>query len=213
VTNEAIEKPRTLSTFSQLTMFANILTMIRIVLTPVFIVTFLADDWQWRVASLVIFVAAAITDWWDGYHARKSKSVTKVGRFLDPFADKLLTISAMLTFAWAFKSVAILVMVIIIFTRDFLLTWLRIRAESHGHAFTTLWFAKMKTSVQLTVIITIIVIWGAFSLGQAYNICADCISKSILIHIFEVMIGATLVLAVISAGQYLKRISTGEQLL
>ena len=213
MTNEATEKPRTLSTFSQLTMFANILTMIRIVLTPVFIVTFLADDWQWRVVSLVIFVAAAITDWWDGYHARKSKSVTKVGRFLDPFADKLLTISAMLTFAWAFKSVAILVMVIVIFARDFLLTSLRVRAESNGHEFTTLWFAKMKTSVQLTVIITIIVLWVAFSLGQAYNICADCISKSILIHIFEVMIGATLVLAVISAGQYLKRIATGEQLL
>lgn len=208
-TSSSVTKKRT--HWQELGMFANMLTMARIVLTPVFIWAFLAESWILRIVSLAVFVFAAITDWWDGHHARKSQSVTRVGRFLDPLADKLLTISAMLTFAWAFRSVAMLVMVVIIFARDFLLTSLRARAEKNGHAFKTLWFAKMKTSVQLTVIIMIIALWTIYTMMQRFGIYANIISEDALIVFFNVLIGITTVLALGSAGQYLKRIATGEQ--
>ena len=208
-----VEVTKERSHLQELGMFANLLTMARIVLTPVFVWAFLSESWILRVISLAVFVFAAITDWWDGHHARKSQSVTRVGRFLDPLADKLLTISAMLTFAWAFESVLMLVMVIIIFARDFLLTWLRARAEKHGHPFTTLWFAKMKTSVQLTAIITIIAVWTIYTIMQRFNVFPDIVSQHILVAIFNLLIGVTAVLAIISAGQYLKRIASGEQLI
>lgn len=215
--SSSIQKPpgvtKERSKWQELGMFANLLTMARIALIPVFVWAFLSESWILRVISLAVFVFAAITDWWDGHYARKSQSITRVGRFLDPLADKLLTISAMLTFAWAFESVLMLVMVIVIFARDFLLTWLRARAEKHGHAFKTLWFAKMKTSVQLTAIITIIAVWTIYTIMQRFNIFPDIVSQDTLVGIFNLLIGVTAVLAIISAGQYLKRIATDEQLI
>jgi CDP-diacylglycerol---glycerol-3-phosphate 3-phosphatidyltransferase len=211
--NAAQGQPQTeqMSLWRELMQFANILTLIRIVLTPVFVWAFLSGSWELRVLGLAVFVFAAITDWWDGHYARKSKSVTQVGRFLDPLADKLLTISAMLAFVWEFDSLLMFVLVAIIFVRDMLLTWLRARAEGNGHKFVTLWFAKLKTTVQLTAIITIIVLWCAYTTTLEFGIPIDFIDRDTLILVFDAMIGVTALFAVVSAGQYLRRIATKEQ--
>jgi len=182
------------------------LSLARIALTPIFVWWFLSSHWQLKVLSFVVFVAAAITDWWDGHHARTHKSVTSLGKFLDPLADKLLTIAAMLTFVY--EHLVALWMVAVIFTRDFILTWMRVRAAKRGEPFTTLWLAKLKTTVQLTAIIVIIALWCLYTLAGEFQVCAECISEKQLTLCFNVLIGATMLLALVSGGQYfLKRAS------
>ena len=201
----------TRSRWYELTQFANVLTMLRILLTPLFIWTFLAPGWELRLTSLAIFVFAAITDWWDGHHARKSKSETDIGSFLDPLADKLLTISAMAAFVWEFQSGIMLALVVVIFARDLLLTFLRTRWARRGRAFKTLWFAKLKTSVQLTVIIFIIIAWCAYTLSVEFDVFSNTVTLARLVTIFNVLIGTTAALAVISGAQYIRQIAAPEQ--
>lgn len=79
---------------------ANILTMLRIVLVPVFVVVFFvagAEDTWWRVGAFVVFAVAMFTDYVDGYLARKLDLVTDFGKIADPIADKALMAAAMLS--------------------------------------------------------------------------------------------------------------------
>ena len=198
----AVDTPA-LSRWRDMTTFSNVLTTIRILLTPVFVWCFLSPSWIVRFLSLAVFVFAAITDWWDGHIARKNQSVTSLGKFLDPLADKLLTIAAMLTFVYEFESLLMLSAVVVIFARDLLLTWMRIRASQRGETFATLWLAKLKTTVQLTVIITIILVWCLYSLALEFSICPECVARATLVWMFDGMIAATAVLALISGRQYL----------
>ena len=71
----------------------NILSTIRILLTPVFLVLFFEPELWIKLIALGVYIIAAITDFFDGYYARKYNIETSIGAFLDPFADKLLTLS------------------------------------------------------------------------------------------------------------------------
>lgn len=181
-------------------MFANLLSLARIALTPLFVWWFLSSQWQLRVLSFVVFVAAAITDWWDGHHARTHKTVTNLGKFLDPLADKLLTITALVTFVY--EQLVMWWMVAVIFARDFILTWMRVRAAKRGTRFTTLWLAKLKTTVQLTAIIVIILFWCLHTVARHFNTHPDVVSRDELVLFFNALIGLTVVLALLSAAQY-----------
>ena len=76
----------------------NILTLMRIAMIPVFIVVYYLP-WEWHhFASAAIFGIAALTDWVDGYFARKLNMVTPFGAFLDPVADKLIVVAALVLF-------------------------------------------------------------------------------------------------------------------
>ena len=68
----------------------NRITIARVALIPVIVVLLQFDEVAWRVLALIAFMVAALTDWLDGYLARKLKIVTNFGKFLDPVADKLL---------------------------------------------------------------------------------------------------------------------------
>ncbi|NHZ85872.1 MAG: CDP-diacylglycerol--glycerol-3-phosphate 3-phosphatidyltransferase, partial [Planctomycetia bacterium] len=68
----------------------NILTIFRILLTPLFIICLFYDYPYARLWALIIFIIASITDAFDGYYARKYNQVTRQGKFLDPLADKIL---------------------------------------------------------------------------------------------------------------------------
>lgn len=74
--------------------FPNQLTILRILLTPLFVACLFVDEYNYRFAALVIFFIAVLTDWYDGYIARKFGAVTNWGKFLDPLADKILVLSA-----------------------------------------------------------------------------------------------------------------------
>lgn len=125
----------------------NQLTILRIILTPVFLYLFLSNDSLLIQISLAVFLVAALTDWYDGWLARKYNYITDWGKFWDPLADKILTSTAFLGFV--FVGLVPLWMVVLIIFRDLVVTLLRIYAESRGYNFITSYYAKWKTVLQM----------------------------------------------------------------
>lgn len=127
---------------------ASKITLVRVAFIPVFMVFMYlsggeANSWQLWV-SLAIFVIASLTDYVDGQIARKYDQITDFGKFLDPLADKLLTIAAMTMFceweifpAWA---------LMIVLTREFAVTGLRLVAVGKGKVIAAGWSGKVKTA-------------------------------------------------------------------
>jgi CDP-diacylglycerol--glycerol-3-phosphate 3-phosphatidyltransferase len=128
----------------------NQLTILRIFLTPVFVALFLSENVFLKQLSVPVYIVAALTDWYDGWFARKFRYMTKWGRFLDPLADKILTSSAFIAFA-SLKLVETW-MVVAIVVRDLLITILRSYAEFKDKPVITTKSAKVKTFVQMVFI-------------------------------------------------------------
>ena len=103
-----------------------------------------------RQLSVLVFAVAALTDWYDGWIARKLGKITKWGIFLDPLADKVLTSAAFIAFAWL--NMVDWWMVWIIVVRDVCITLLRSFAEVRGRTLHTNYSAKIKTFTQMTFI-------------------------------------------------------------
>ena len=112
--------------------FANKLTLLRLALVPGFMVFMFFDSFWTRVAALLIFIIASITDWYDGKIARATGTVTVIGTFLDPLVDKMLIAAALVGFV-EFGELHIRAwMVVLIISREFLITGLRSLAASRG---------------------------------------------------------------------------------
>src|SRR6188472_3545632 len=120
--------------------FPNQLSLLRIILAPVFLFLFLSEDPFSKKISLVVFFVAVLTDWYDGWHARKFGQVSKVGIFLDPLADKILTSCAFIGFY--IIGIMPLWMVIVIVVRDITMTVLRSIQELKGKTMKTSFIAK-----------------------------------------------------------------------
>lgn len=123
----------------------NILTLLRVVMIPLFVAAFLAGGISNWVA-LALFIIAAITDALDGYIARKKNLVTDFGKLMDPLADKILVMSAFICFTYAgifHPAVAIVVM-----SREFLVTGIRMIASSKGKIIAADIWGKLKTISQ-----------------------------------------------------------------
>ncbi len=134
----------------------NQLTVLRIILTPIFLYLFLSGDVFLQQISLVVFIVAAITDWYDGWLARKFNYITEWGKFMDPLADKFLTSAAF--FALAAIGILEYWMVWLIVLRDFFITGLRSYAEFKGKSFPTSLAAKWKTFIQMIFLYYLLVI-------------------------------------------------------
>ncbi len=134
----------------------NKLTMIRIILIPIFIIFLLLrkEIPGAEVFSLAVFILAAITDSLDGYIARKHKMVTKFGKIVDPLADKLLISAALITFV-SLNEISIWAAILII-GREFAVTGLRIIAAKDGVIISASIWGKIKTTVQITAVIAVI---------------------------------------------------------
>ncbi len=126
----------------------NQLTILRIILTPVFLFFFLSSNPLFKLISLGIYIIAALTDWYDGWLARKFNYITNWGKFWDPLADKILTSAAFIGFV--ILRIIPLWMVIIIILRDLVITTLRAYAEYKDFSFPTSYYAKWKTFIQMT---------------------------------------------------------------
>jgi CDP-diacylglycerol--glycerol-3-phosphate 3-phosphatidyltransferase len=135
----------------------NQLTVMRIILTPVFFFLFLQESAIMQQISVIVFLIAAITDWYDGWLARKFNYITSWGKFMDPLADKILTSAAFLGFV--FLGILPGWMVFIIIIRDFLITGLRSFAELKKHSFYTSRSAKIKTFVQMFFLYYLLIIY------------------------------------------------------
>ena len=101
----------------------NLLSLIRIILTPLFIILLFSNVPNAKFFALLVFAIAAITDAYDGYLARKYNQITPEGKFLDPLADKILVLSAFISFA--FIGIIDFWMVGVIIFRDSFITGLR----------------------------------------------------------------------------------------
>ena len=126
---------------------ASKITLSRIALIPVYIVLMYLSKgnsgiWMWF--ALAVFIIASLTDYVDGYVARHFNQVSDFGKFLDPLADKLLTISAMAIFCeWNRFPAWVLVIVL---TREFAVTGLRLVAAGKGSVIAAGWSGKIKTA-------------------------------------------------------------------
>lgn len=132
---------------------SNVLTTARILLTPFFILflKFGVKNKIYNLYALLIFVLASITDFLDGYIARKQQKITNLGKFLDPLADKILTTAAYLCFL-ELKLINIWV-VFIVFVREFLVIFIRLIASKNGIVIAANFFGKLKTVLQIFAII------------------------------------------------------------
>jgi CDP-diacylglycerol--glycerol-3-phosphate 3-phosphatidyltransferase len=137
---------------------ANKLTLLRLALVPMFLAIMEFGHFYARVMALIVFVGASLTDLYDGRLARRTGTITRIGTYLDPLADKLLIAAALISFlewrelrlpAW---------MVVMIIAREFLITGLRSLAAARGILMASETAGKLKTGFQMTAIITILVI-------------------------------------------------------
>ncbi|MAT40080.1 MAG: CDP-diacylglycerol--glycerol-3-phosphate 3-phosphatidyltransferase [Ectothiorhodospiraceae bacterium] len=134
----------------------NSLTALRIVLAPLFFMLFISADPVMKQISLLVYMVAALTDWYDGEIARSSGTVSNFGKFLDPLADKILTAFALV--GLTVINVVPLWMVIVIIARDVVVTSLRVYAESRQFHVKTTRLAQWKTFVQMAVLYYLLVL-------------------------------------------------------
>ncbi|MBC8484682.1 MAG: CDP-diacylglycerol--glycerol-3-phosphate 3-phosphatidyltransferase [Ignavibacteria bacterium] len=148
--------------------FPNQLSIIRIILSPVFLFMYFSGDKLVKQLSLLVFFVAVLTDWYDGWHARKFKSVTRTGIFLDPLADKILTSFAFILFF--IEGIMPSWMMLVIVIRDIVITVLRSYNEYTGKTLKTSYIAKVKTFVQMTYIFLILFLLVLITFDIGYSL-------------------------------------------
>lgn len=120
---------------------ASKITLIRVVLIPVYMVLMLLG---YTIPALIVFIVASLTDFVDGQIARRCNQVSDFGKFLDPLADKLLVIAAMVIFVQWGRMPSWALMVVL--TREFAVTGLRLIAVGNGRVIAAGWSGKIKTA-------------------------------------------------------------------
>ena len=167
----------------------NKLTVARMIIVP-FLVVFLLTGWgddANRYISLALFVVASVTDWFDGYLERKNNLVTNFGKFMDPLADKLLVCAALICFLADPQTNMPAWVVIIIISREFIISGFRLVAAEKGVTIAASYWGKVKTFVQM-----------AMSIFLVFHFQAEVfrIIESILIY-------ASVILTIISLVDYI----------
>lgn len=141
----------------------NKLTVSRVIMIPFFLI-FLLSGWIAqpfdRYLALVIFIAASITDTLDGHIARSRNLITNFGKFMDPLADKLLVSAAMISMV-ELKELPAWIVVIII-SREFIITGFRLLAVESGLVIAASWWGKIKTVTQMLMIIYLLLGFHGF---------------------------------------------------
>jgi CDP-diacylglycerol---glycerol-3-phosphate 3-phosphatidyltransferase len=134
----------------------NVLTVLRIMLVPVLVVALLGNTSEGDVLAAVVFALASLTDFADGYIARSRGSITTFGKLMDPLADKLLVIAALLSLVSLGRLAAWVAMVII--ARELAVTVLRLGATQAGVVMAASMFGKVKTCMQIAAILAVIAV-------------------------------------------------------
>ena len=176
----------------------NKLTIVRIILTPIFLALLLLDFDFHYLAALVVFSIASYTDYLDGKIARKEGIVTNFGKFLDPLADKMLTTSALLGFMALGIGAGTVWITFLVLFREFLVSSLRLVAVSSGGKViaANIW-GKLKTVSQM---VAIIFATAAKQFGEFFNFP---VVNNILEIATTVLLWISAVLCIISGAIYL----------
>ena len=136
----------------------NLLTVVRIMLVPVLVVALLGNTPAGDVLAAMVFALASLTDFVDGYLARARHSVTTFGKLMDPLADKLLIVAALISLVSLHRLAAWVAMVII--TRELAVTVLRLGATQAGVVIPASMLGKIKTCLQIAAILALIAARG-----------------------------------------------------
>jgi len=134
---------------------ANKLTLLRISIVPFLILFMYLDNLWTRIIAILLFTIAAVTDVYDGMVARQQKTVTTLGIFLDPLADKLLISAAFISFVGLKELQIPAWMVILVISREFIITGLRSIAATNNVIIPAMKSGKFKTTSQVVTIITV----------------------------------------------------------
>ena len=130
---------------------ANKLTMLRILMIPGFLAVLYLDVAYANYWALAIFILASLTDFLDGYIARRYNQITDFGKFMDPLADKMLVVAAMLWFVDIGQMAGWTLLIIIV--REFAVSGLRMMAADKGRVIAAGWSGKVKTAATMGCII------------------------------------------------------------
>lgn len=173
----------------------NKLTVLRMILVPFFMAFMMIDITNtWLViAGLVIFVVASITDAVDGRMARKHNMVTDFGKFMDPLADKMLTTAAFLVLAHHGRASVIAVMLIL--TREFIVSGIRLVAAGNGTVIAASWWGKIKTIFQMVAIIMAIILF----------LPIPFLSTEIAVLTTEILVWLSAIITVVSGYDYVAK--------
>ena len=135
----------------------NKLTLMRVVLIPIFVVLLLfngGQNYTLRIAALIVFCIASFTDFLDGQIARRNNLVTNFGKFMDPLADKLLVCSALICMIELGQLPSWYVITVI--AREFIISGFRLVAADNGIVIAASWWGKFKTTFQMFTVILLI---------------------------------------------------------
>lgn len=183
----------------------NRLTVLRIIMTPLFMAAMLIDFPHHYLVALVLFAVASFTDMLDGKIARARNLVTNFGKFLDPLADKMLTTAAFLAFLKEGFGVGIAWVLFIVLFREFMIASLRlvvVSSDSKKVIAANIW-GKVKTVSQMAAIIFGITVLY-FNDTLAGLLSAPAAVSDVLVIIYNVLLWVSTVFAVISGVIYMK---------
>lgn len=140
----------------------NYLTFLRIVSIPFVLIPLQSENPNSSLLAAVIFTSAFVTDWLDGFVARKKNLITKFGKILDPLADKLL-IGCSLIMLIGMDRIEAWIGVLII-GREIAVTWLRAMLAAKGHILSSSWWGKYKTFFQALALIPLMIHYPYYSI-------------------------------------------------
>ncbi len=173
----------------------NSLTALRILLTPVFVLLLFSDSPFLKQMALLVYIVAALTDWYDGWVARTYGYDSRWGKFFDPLADKVLAAAALFSFVALRLADAWMVWIIVV--RDFLITGLRSYAEFSDRPIVTSKTAQAKTFGEFVVIYYILILYVANYIPVIRMRFGDVIDT--LMH-QEILFGMILVVTLSTLG-------------
>lgn len=180
----------------------NKLTVGRIILVPFFVVALLTNFPLNNAVALIIFIAASLTDMFDGKIARKNGLVTDFGKFADPLADKILVLAALLCFVQL--GICDCVAVIIVLFREFSVTSIRLIAASKGKVVAANMWGKAKTVSQMIAIIAVIAMQIVLELPEVgLNFINTATIEPIFFVVGEILIWISVVFTIISGVVYI----------
>ncbi len=152
----------------------NAITTARIAVMPLVAVLPFVESWEWRLSAFVLYIAAAVTDYYDGMLARTRNQVTDLGGLLDPLADKLLVGAALFVLVdersfplWAALVIAV---------REAAVQVLRIRRTTGGRTMPASAFAKAKTATQIVMVSWWLLPWGSTNAGHWISLAAALVT-------------------------------------
>jgi len=182
----------------------NVLTVGRMVATPVILYCLFFPTLMGYGTAAVLFILAAISDYWDGHLARRYQSTSRFGQFLDPLADKVLVLGTLIVLAWRFPQQVSWLAVALVALRDVGITLLRSWVESRGRSLRTLPMAKTKTAVQLTYLISYLVFLTVTQFSGPLQPLADLAGWMLGSWIMQALLWALVLITVGTGLLYLR---------